>query len=138
MFEVEEDVPAESRHDESHYIAALLREREGLVRVGLDDRVADVDAELARVGWTPQETDEAEADAETLEADGTAMPNEGDYEEAVDEVDDHGEEEAVAEGQNADQEQRDTAAQARREAALPRKQAPAGRRTKPADETAGQ
>jgi hypothetical protein len=31
-------------------VAALLREREGYVRRGLDDRVAQVDAELARLG----------------------------------------------------------------------------------------
>lgn len=31
-------------------VTALLREREGYVRRGLDDRVAQVDAELARLG----------------------------------------------------------------------------------------
>lgn len=31
-------------------IAALIREREGYSRAGKDDRVAEVDAELARLG----------------------------------------------------------------------------------------
>jgi len=33
------------------YIKALLAEREGYVRYGLPDRVALVDAELAKVGY---------------------------------------------------------------------------------------
>jgi hypothetical protein len=34
-------------------VAALLREREGLVQRGLDDRVAQVDEQLALRGYTP-------------------------------------------------------------------------------------
>lgn len=34
-------------------VAALLREREGLVQRGLDDRVAQVDEQLALRGHTP-------------------------------------------------------------------------------------
>lgn len=34
-------------------VAALLREREGLVQRGLDDRVAQVDEQLAMRGHTP-------------------------------------------------------------------------------------
>lgn len=37
------------------YVAALLRERAALEQHGKTDRVADVDAELARVGYQPQD-----------------------------------------------------------------------------------
>ena len=37
------------------FIAALLREREGYVRSGKDDRVAAVDAELKRRGYKKSE-----------------------------------------------------------------------------------
>lgn len=39
-----------SKSDEAR-IAALLREREGYVRYGRDSRLADVDAELKRLGY---------------------------------------------------------------------------------------
>jgi hypothetical protein len=38
-------------------IAALLREREGYVRRGLDDRVAQVDEQLAHYGHQPEAED---------------------------------------------------------------------------------
>lgn len=47
------------------YRDALLYEREGYVARGLDDRVAQVDAELARIGDEP--ADEAPADDEADE-----------------------------------------------------------------------
>ena len=40
---------------DDRYVAALRREREGYVRRGLKDRVAEVDAELKRVGMKPPE-----------------------------------------------------------------------------------
>ena len=44
------------------YIAALLRERAGYLAAGLDDRVAEVDAELARVGHkSPAPVESADA-----------------------------------------------------------------------------
>lgn len=39
----------------SAYVSALLRERAALEQHGKKDRVADVDAELARVGYQPAE-----------------------------------------------------------------------------------
>lgn len=40
-------------------VESLLREREGYVRRGLKDRVAQVDAELARHGFAVEETADA-------------------------------------------------------------------------------
>jgi hypothetical protein len=40
-------------------VEALLREREGYVRRGLTERVAAVDAELARLGAVPPEIEAA-------------------------------------------------------------------------------
>lgn len=37
------------------YVAALLRERAAMEQHGKADRVADVDAELARVGYKPRQ-----------------------------------------------------------------------------------
>lgn len=45
-----ETVVTELPTAEEAYVAALLREREGYVVHGLDDRVQGVDAELERVG----------------------------------------------------------------------------------------
>jgi hypothetical protein len=39
-----------TKEQRENYIRALLEERRGYVLHGLDDRVAEVDAELARVG----------------------------------------------------------------------------------------
>lgn len=39
-----------TKEQQQAYIAALIREREGYERFGMTDRVADVDAELKRVG----------------------------------------------------------------------------------------
>ena len=43
------------------YEAALLRERAAMEQMGKADRVADVDAELARVGYKPQRSTPAES-----------------------------------------------------------------------------
>lgn len=40
----------------SDNVASLLREREGYVVRGLKDRVAQVDAQLARLGYAVEET----------------------------------------------------------------------------------
>lgn len=40
-------------------IAALLREREGYVNRGMDDRVAQVDEQLSLRGYTPPRTEAA-------------------------------------------------------------------------------
>lgn len=58
--------------DES-YVAALLREREGYLRRGRENRVADVDAELERMGY---EWEEKVVDDE----DETTPPDDGDEE----------------------------------------------------------
>ncbi|WP_411132707.1 hypothetical protein [Streptomyces sp. 030-HV] len=42
---------------EDAMVAALLREREGYVRLGQDDRVALVDEQLRLRGYTPAKTD---------------------------------------------------------------------------------
>ena len=41
--------------DAAAYQGALLRERAAMEQMGKTDRVADVDAELARVGYRPQQ-----------------------------------------------------------------------------------
>jgi len=49
--------------NQARYVQALLREREGYVLRGRESRVADVDAELERLGVPgpgPMETTEAE------------------------------------------------------------------------------
>ncbi|MDF5755817.1 hypothetical protein [Spongiactinospora sp. TRM90649] len=68
-------------------IAALLRERDGLVRRGLDDRVAQVDEQLAARGHTPPGNDSqtapepsesgSEASAATKEANARSTPPRG-------------------------------------------------------------
>lgn len=40
-----------NKEQTQEYIAALIRERAGYEQYGLKDRVADVDAELKRVGY---------------------------------------------------------------------------------------
>lgn len=40
----------------SDNVASLLREREGYARRGLKDRIAQVDAQLARLGYAVEET----------------------------------------------------------------------------------
>lgn len=42
---------------EDPMVAALLREREGLVQRGLDDRIAQVDEQLRLRGYTPPNTE---------------------------------------------------------------------------------
>lgn len=44
-------------------IAALLRERDGLVAQGKTERVAQVDEQLAHYGYTPEEKPEARKQA---------------------------------------------------------------------------
>ncbi|MFE1749000.1 hypothetical protein ACFW88_00340 [Streptomyces anandii] len=44
-------------HSEDPMVAALLREREGLVQRGLTDRVAQVDEQLRLRGHTPPDSD---------------------------------------------------------------------------------
>jgi len=48
-------------------VDALLREREGYVKRGLANRVAQVDAELARFGVAVEPATEAAADTEVVE-----------------------------------------------------------------------
>ena len=61
----EDSAPPEP-NDPNPYVVALLREREHYVRRGRGDRVAEVDAELARIGHSspdaaqPASGDEAE------------------------------------------------------------------------------
>lgn len=50
---------------EDPMIAALLREREGLVQRGLDERVAQVDEQLALRGCTPPAKDKSAPTEET-------------------------------------------------------------------------
>jgi hypothetical protein len=49
-------------------VAALLREREGYVRRGLPDRVAQVDEQLAHYGYAPQAADTVPPEGRTAEA----------------------------------------------------------------------
>jgi hypothetical protein len=49
---------AEESQTEDTMIAALLREREGYVSRGLDDRVAQVDEQLAYRGYTAPKSDD--------------------------------------------------------------------------------
>ena len=48
---------------EDPMVAALLRERAGLVQSGLTDRVADVDAQLKAHGYEPPKDDDKAAGA---------------------------------------------------------------------------
>lgn len=48
-------------------IAALLRERDGCQRRGLDDRVAQIDDQLAFHGYVPEDESDPAADAVTEE-----------------------------------------------------------------------
>ncbi|MFE6482400.1 hypothetical protein ACFVGN_05595 [Streptomyces sp. NPDC057757] len=52
---------------EEAYTASLLREREGYARRGREDRIADVDAELERLGyeWEEKVVDDGEGDGQT-------------------------------------------------------------------------
>lgn len=50
---------------EDPMIAALLREREGLVQRGRDERVAQVDEQLALRGYTPSAEEPSESTEET-------------------------------------------------------------------------
>lgn len=64
------------------YAAALLAERAGYERRGLPDRVAQVDAELARIGWGQ----DAEGDTNiTGDEDGDTEPTPPDDEPVADE-----------------------------------------------------
>jgi hypothetical protein len=54
---------AENPQTEDAMVAALLREREGLVQQGLDDRVAQVDEQLALHGHKASAGDKPKAPA---------------------------------------------------------------------------
>lgn len=51
---MQEDTTAEAPATEDPFVAALLREREGYVTRGLDERVAQVDEQLKLRGFNPR------------------------------------------------------------------------------------
>ena len=66
-----------SEEQRSEYVAALLRERARLLAAGIEDRVSQVDAELARVGHVveghgPAKSRRASARKAVVEAAGAA------------------------------------------------------------------
>ncbi|MFI7707611.1 hypothetical protein [Nonomuraea sp. NPDC049480] len=61
---------------EDPMIAALLRERDGYVQRGMDDRVAQVDEQLALRGYEASE-DDSETSKEDGEADARSQPPKG-------------------------------------------------------------
>lgn len=62
---------------EDTMIAALLRERDGLVQRGLPERVAEVDEQLAIRGYTPEATAVKPPPAKKTEAAVKAAPPKG-------------------------------------------------------------
>ena len=68
------DTPITDTERNATTVAALLREREMLVRRGLPDRVAQVDAELARLGYSDIETTTAVPAMETAVVTPTRRP----------------------------------------------------------------
>jgi hypothetical protein len=53
---MQEDKTAEAPATEDPFVAALLRERDGYVARGLDDRVSQVDEQLKLRGYNPSDT----------------------------------------------------------------------------------
>ncbi|MFD7791026.1 hypothetical protein [Streptomyces sp. NPDC059759] len=72
-----ETVTTEVPTADEAYAAALLREREGYLRRGREDRVADVDAELERLGYQWEEKI-AEVDDDSNEREGDDPEKPGD------------------------------------------------------------
>ncbi|MFE2323588.1 hypothetical protein ACFXD5_06640 [Streptomyces sp. NPDC059385] len=72
-----------TQNEDRKMVAALLREREGYVRRGQDDRVRQVDEQLAYYGYEPEQADEtgpegrATAPMETADGDGAAEERRG-------------------------------------------------------------